>query len=72
MAKAAKIKEIYRDDDGWWLAYNPGWQSSNDPGCHGEHEDTKREVLALAKNALPCDCEDCKAALSKKADGVTA
>lgn len=74
MAKTAKIEEIYRDHDGWWLHYAPGWKSSADPvgAWHGEREDTKREVLALAKDALPCDCVECKAILAAKAGKVTA
>lgn len=65
-----KIQSIYKDDDGWWVEYKPGWQSSNDPGCHGEHENTKREVMELVRNALPCDCVDCYQALMAN-EGVT-
>lgn len=56
-----KVKRISRDIDGWWIEYNPGWKSNTDPmGCvHGEHEDTEREVLELAQNALRCDCFEC-------------
>lgn len=59
-----KIERIENfGDDGWWLYYGRGWKSATDPvGClHQEHEDTKREVMRLAKIALPCNCEDCKA-----------
>lgn len=64
-----KVELIMHDDDGWWLYYNPGWKSSNDPVAptHLEHEDTKREVIALAKEAMKCDCDECQQLLAQKA-----
>lgn len=66
MKNPKNVREIYKDTDGWWLAYAPGWKSSTDAvgACHMEHEDTKREVLALAKDAMPCDCAECRKILS--------
>lgn len=59
------IESIYKDDDGWWVAYKPGWKSSTDPvgELHSEHEDTKRQVMALVRKAMRCDCVDCQIGL---------
>lgn len=46
-------------DDGYWVYLVPGWQNSNDPGCHIIHEDSP---AACAKAWLiePCSCDDCE------------
>lgn len=51
---------IEHDSDGWWAYYPSGWCSWIDPGCHADHEDTKKELMAMARNARPCDCKDCE------------
>lgn len=59
MAKA----KIENDSDGWWAYYIPGWKSADDPvGIqHQDRADTKREILQMVREAVPCDCADCKA-----------
>lgn len=35
------IKEIWRDNDGWWAILIPGWTVDN---CSGVREDTKQKL----------------------------
>jgi len=60
-ARATKIQEQYRDSDGYWVYLLPGYQDRYNPGCHTIVEDTKRDALGKAKDAIPCDCADCQA-----------
>lgn len=55
------IEEQYRDSDGYWIYFKPGWRSATDPvACvHGVVEDRKRD--AMSGGVLPCDCDDCQA-----------
>lgn len=64
---SALIQEEYRDADGYWIYLTPGWQNGADPGTHGIIEDTKREAYRTLRSAKPCDCDDCKREMARKA-----
>jgi hypothetical protein len=55
------IAEEWRDSDGYWIALKYGYQDSSNPTCHTIHEDTKAEAHAVARDAIPCDCPECRA-----------
>lgn len=39
--KQAAIRDAYRDEDGFWICLNEGWEASRtDSGCRTIHEDT--------------------------------
>ena len=48
MKAKPQIKEIYHDDDGWWVILKDGWTID---GCVGWREDTKRALMARIKDA---------------------
>lgn len=52
------VKATHEPPDGWWIDLPAGWIMLG--GEHGIVEDTKREALARASEAIPCDCETCK------------
>ncbi len=54
-----RISKEYRDSDGYWIELKGGWQNGADPGCHGIHENTKREAHSYMRNVIPCNCADC-------------
>ncbi len=53
---------MYHDSDGWWIELKYGWKNGDDPVgiCHGIHEDTRREALAVLKYIVRCDCKECQ------------
>lgn len=57
---ADKIQEQWRDEDGYWIALKSGWQDRYNPTCHTIHEDSKREVVSIARDAIPCNCRECQ------------
>lgn len=61
-----RIKEIYHDDDGYWVITNPGWRNGCDSECHVIHEDTKTAILQNIRWTEPCDCEECIQRLKQK------
>lgn len=67
-----RITAIFREqeDDGtssWWAWFDAGWSSEMDPGnLHTDHERTKAEIITRIKNAVPCDCDDCKEELADR------
>lgn len=54
-----RIKEQWCDEDGYWVALNSGWKDRYNPTSHTIHEDTKREALSIAADAIPCSCKEC-------------
>lgn len=40
-SKRTAVRDYYKDEDGYWICLNPGWEASNtDAGCRTIHEDT--------------------------------
>lgn len=40
-SKRPAVRDAYRDQDGYWICLNDGWEASRmDYGCHTIHEDT--------------------------------
>jgi len=58
-----KISFLQKDNDGYWIYLKEGWHDLYNPPCHTIHEDTKRQALAIAREAVPCICPDCRDAL---------
>ena len=56
---AERIKEIFHDEDGYWVYTNPGWHNGDDYALHVIHEDTQAEILQQIRWTEPCDCEEC-------------
>jgi hypothetical protein len=54
-----RVSYLDHDQDGWWLGLKDGWQDRYNPGCHTINENSKREVIAIARDAIVCDCPDC-------------
>lgn len=54
-----RIKEIYYDDDGYWVNLNKGW-SYDGYGSHTIHSDTQQQVLKCIRDTELCDCDYCK------------
>lgn len=43
--KIEAIRDAYKDEDGYWICLNEGWEASRtDSGCHTIHEDTIKEL----------------------------
>lgn len=61
-ARIAEYSDERGSDNGIWLYYRAGWKSASDPmGCqHQDHEDTVQELAVCARDAVRCDCDDCK------------
>ena len=56
---AERVKEVFHDEDGYWLYLNRGWHNSDDYALHIIHEDTQAEVLKKLRWTEPCDCDWC-------------
>jgi len=55
------IREIYRDEDGYWLYTAKGYYASGtDLECHVIHADTQNEILEGIRQIIPCSCNQCK------------
>ncbi len=59
------VRTEYRDSDGYWIEFKPGWHDCGNTGVHGIVEDTKAEARRKAKYAVPCDCEECLGLIAK-------
>lgn len=55
------------EPNGIWVYLKPGYQNGFDPGCHQIHEDTVRECVISLSAVEPCDCDDCKQCLARRA-----
>lgn len=43
--KKTAVRDCYRDEDGYWICLNEGWEASNtDAGCRTIHEDNVRDL----------------------------
>jgi len=43
--KLGAIRDAYRDEDGYWICLNKGWEASRmDSGCRVIHEDYIRDL----------------------------
>lgn len=62
----SKIQEQYRDSDGYWIYLVPGFQDRYNPGSHTIVEDTKREALSKARDAIARIVRRSPATLSDK------
>jgi hypothetical protein len=59
-----RVRDAYRDSDGWWIELRSGWRNAYDEpigALHGIHEDTLRAALDRMPYVAPCDCADCGA-----------
>jgi hypothetical protein len=54
------IAREYRDSDGYWIDLKAGWVIPGD--AHGIVEDTKRRAYDKLKEAVPCNCRECRRA----------
>lgn len=45
----AAVKDIYRDEDGYWCTLNPGYHLVDYYGERTIHEDTYREFMKVFK-----------------------
>lgn len=61
---ADKIDNFYRDSDGIWVEFKPGWSLWAPGEVHGIHEMTTREVAQAMTEIVPCDCDSCKELLA--------
>jgi hypothetical protein len=52
------ITEVYKDSEGWWAYSKKGYRFEG-MGCHTAHEDTQKDLLAMIRTMVPCDCEQC-------------
>lgn len=39
-SKRAGIRDCYKDEDGYWICLQPGWEASRSCAPHTIHEDT--------------------------------
>lgn len=47
--KRAAIREIYHDEDGYWIYLSPGWKVRDYYADTVIHEDTVKELLEVFK-----------------------
>ena len=52
--KREAVRDAYRDEDGYWICLNEGWEASRtDAGCRTIHEDTiadlKYQIAGIRK-----------------------
>lgn len=52
-----KIRDWYKDSDGYWIDLQYGWQLQ---GTHTVHEWNVRDALDMFKAVEPCDCLECR------------
>lgn len=52
----AVIKEQYFDEDGYWVVLREAYN----PGCHTIVEDSRKEALSRAHDAIRCACPQCR------------
>ena len=66
-SRIADYSDERGSDNGIWVSYKAGWKSYTDPvgNLHSDHEDTVATLVVCARNAMPCDCDDCKLELEK-------
>ena len=44
-SKIEAIRDVYKDEDGYWICLNEGWEASRtDSGCRTIHEDTIKDL----------------------------
>lgn len=44
-SKQAAIRDVYKDEDGYWICLKDGWEASRtDAGCYTIHADTIPEL----------------------------
>lgn len=56
-SKITAIRDAYKDDDGYWMTLNDGWEASNtDCGCRTIHEDTINELRYQIAGIRKVDC----------------
>jgi hypothetical protein len=56
----AFLDEIDLDGDGYWGYSKKGYQFEAMGGeCHTAHEDTQKELLAVIRTLMPCNCKEC-------------
>jgi len=54
------IREIYCDEDGYWVCLNKGYYAAGvDFECHTIHEDEQKEVIRQIRLIKPCKCNFC-------------
>lgn len=60
--RIAEYSDERASGNGIWIYYRNGLKSYTDPvgNQHQDHEDTVREIAYCVRNAMPCDCGDCK------------
>ena len=49
-SKVAAVRDAYKDEDGYWICLNEGWEASNmDAECRTIHEDTMADLAYQIK-----------------------
>lgn len=61
--RPADVTVTHEPPDGWWIDLPAGWIIPGD--CHGIVEDTKAAALRRLRDAVPCDCDDCRQRLAR-------
>ena len=51
-----KIRDWYKDSDGYWINLKPGWQFWD---AHCVHEWKIRDVFTSFAQVRPCECDEC-------------
>lgn len=54
--RKACISHEYEDSDGYWIELKAGYEYD---GCHGIHEDTRKEARECLKCVRICTCPEC-------------
>jgi hypothetical protein len=60
LERHAAVLEVYRDEDGIWLAVLPHFTCDPD-SAHDGHEWNVRDILRVARGIKPCECALCAA-----------
>lgn len=50
--KRAAVREIYHDEDGYWIHLNPGWRVKDYYAEQTIHEDTIKALLEVFKRVV--------------------
>lgn len=58
MTIRGKIAHEWEDEDGYWIALKSGWRMPGD--SHQIVETTKGEARGKLKDAVRCDCDECR------------
>jgi hypothetical protein len=54
-----KVRDWYRDSDGYWFNLKAGWQASPHSEVHSVHEWKVSDLKRSFRAVCPCSCEQC-------------